>query len=637
MLEFSSVANVRYVIEGIDQLRKELSELLTTSSSEEGLLIARFNRWSNRTHTQLSEWGLGQDANLFSGASHQIVAGDWHGNTSRGAKAKDHILKALRDDMEAHPDHYEPRLTPDKTPPVTEGASVPLSGTDLKVVSTVVHHFLDSKQPKARKPLLMIAGSADVLERLTRWSVLRSLDNNKYLPTALSFHYCGNADSLAFAKQSVELVARVLKSMFEKCDEEYKYFTLGEIEENAVEMFGKIDPEKIKLGLYLSNEFGLHAGLRGNTENTEIVSMAINEHVIEIENPETLWDAVIKKQTEWIKLQQSGGSYLGQPEPDDALELPHMKPSKQPSQKIFLAHGHNVGALNNVTRFLREQLGLDVVVLHELPNKGRTIIEKLEANAGDVGFAVVLLTPDDVGASKKNKAKLNERARQNVILELGYFIGKLGRDKVAAVYVKNVELPSDFDGMLYVKYDRRADWRSKLTREIKEAGIEVKETKFRVNEERANKDALTGLLDRRFFEETLSEEINRANSANGTFSLIVLDLDKFKSINNAYGHQEGDRLLVRVGAVLQRATPQTHILTRIGGDEFAVIAPGLETEQVTQLAEKLRSALATDNVLKKMKVKGSFGVATYPPDGTTPEVLIRIADERLYQSKSAIR
>jgi diguanylate cyclase (GGDEF)-like protein len=637
MLEFFPVARAKKVIEGIDQLRKELTDLLTTPASEEGLLIARFNRWSNRTHTQLSEYGLGQDANLFSGASHRIVADDPLGNFSRSAKAKDEILKALRDDMEAHPDHYESRLAPDKTPAVHESVPASLTGIDTEVVSTVVRHFLDSKQPMARKPLHMIARSAEVLERLTRWSVLRSLDNNKYLPTALSFHYCGNVESLALAKQSVELVARVLKRMFEKCDEDNRHFTLAEIEHQAVEMFGKVDPEKIKLGLYLSNEFGLHAGIRGNTENTEIVSIAINEHVIEIENPETLWDTVIKKQTEWIKFQLAGGNYPSQPGPDDALETTYVKPSKQVSQKIFVAHGHNVGVLNNVTRFLREQLGLDVVVLHELPDKGRTIIEKLEAISGDIGFAVVLLTPDDVGASKKKKTKLNSRARQNVILELGYFIGKLGRDKVAAVYVKNVELPSDFDGMLYVIYDRRADWRSKLTREIKEAGIKVKQTKFRVNEERANKDALTGLLDRRFFDEALSGEFRRAKDANGTFSMILLDLDKFKSINDTYGHREGDTLLIRVGLVLQRTNPPRHILSRFGGDEFAVIASGLETEQAYQLAERLTFALATDNVLKKMKVTGNFGVASYPRDGLTPEALIRAADERLYQSKRVRR
>jgi diguanylate cyclase (GGDEF)-like protein len=278
---------------------------------------------------------------------------------------------------------------------------------------------------------------------------------------------------------------------------------------------------------------------------------------------------------------------------------------------------------------------LHVVVLHELPDKGRTIIEKLEANAGDVGFAVVLLTPDDVGASKKKKTKLNNRARQNVILELGYFIGKLGRDKVAAAYVKDVELPSDFDGMLYVRYDRRSDWRSKLTRELKEAGIEVKQTTFRVNEERANKDGLTGLLDRRFFDEALLGEINRANASSGTFAVVLLDLDRFKSINDTYGNEEGDRLLTRVGFVLQRTCPREHTLSRIGGDEFGVIASGLDEEQASLLAEKLKSALASDSVLKKMKVTGTFGVASYPKDGVKPEELIRICDNRLWKAKQS--
>jgi diguanylate cyclase (GGDEF)-like protein len=509
-----------------------------------------------------------------------------------------------------------------------------LSETDIEIAKLVVQEFLTSKKLTARRPLIIKAKSPDVLDRLVRWSVLSSVDHQTYLPKVLAFHFCGDAEALLLAKQSVKKVASVLIALFPDSAED-KWFSFEELETQGRKMFGTIDPQTIALGLYFAPEFNLLAGWRGDQAKME--SLRIGEPVVQIENPDSLWDGFINRQTDWIRTQVTGNwdPQPGYVEPNNVSLAEATADAVRISQKIFLAHGHNVGALKNVTRFLREQLGLDVVVLHELPNKGRTIIEKLEANAGDVGFAVVLLTPDDVGASKKNKANLNERARQNVILELGYFIGKLGRDKVAAVYVKNVEVPSDFDGMLYVKYDRRADWRSKLTREIKEAGIEVKETKFRVNEERANKDALTGLLDRRFFERTLSEEINRANSANGTFSLIVLDLNKFKSINDACGHQEGDRLLVRVGAVLQRTTPRTHTLTRIGGDEFAVIAPGLETEQASELAERLRSALATDNVLKKMKVKGSFAVATYPPDGTTQEVLIRVADERLYQSKAA--
>ncbi len=83
------------------------------------------------------------------------------------------------------------------------------------------------------------------------------------------------------------------------------------------------------------------------------------------------------------------------------------------------------------------------------------------------------MTSDDLGKSKKQKTALKNRARQNVILELGYFIGKLGREHVCAVYIKGVELPSDFSGVVYVTYDKGASWRSQLAKEISAAGIDV--------------------------------------------------------------------------------------------------------------------------------------------------------------------
>ena len=508
-----------------------------------------------------------------------------------------------------------------------------LSETDIEIVKLVVQEFLASKKSTSRRPLILKAKSPEVLDRLVRWSVLSSVDHQTYLPKALAFHFCGNMEALLLAKQSVKTVASVLIALFPDSTED-RWFSFEELETQARKMFAVIELQTIALGLYLAPEFNLLNGWRGDQAKME--SIRIGEPVVQVENPEALWDDFIDRHMEWITTQVKGDLGIDPSYPEfNGLNSSEAAASAVPiSQKIFLAHGHNVGVLNNVTRFLREQLGLHVVVLHELPDKGRTIIEKLEANAGDVGFAVVLLTPDDVGASKKKKTKLNKRARQNVILELGYFIGKLGRGKVAAVYVKDIELPSDFDGMLYVPYDRRSDWRSKLTRELKEARIEVKQAKFRVREERASKDALTGLLDRRFFDEALSEESKRANAANGTFSVILLDLDRFKSINDTYGHEEGDILLTRVGLVLQRTCPRKHILSRIGGDEFAVIASGLETEQANQLAGSLKSALTNDSVLKKMKVTGTFGAASYPQDGVIPEVLIRVADERLYKAKS---
>lgn len=100
-----------------------------------------------------------------------------------------------------------------------------------------------------------------------------------------------------------------------------------------------------------------------------------------------------------------------------------------PLRRIFVVHGHNEAARETVARFL-ERVGFEPVILHEQPNKGRTIIEKFESYA-DVGFAVVLLTADDVGGRDSVEgASLKARARQNVILELGYFLGKLGRARL---------------------------------------------------------------------------------------------------------------------------------------------------------------------------------------------------------------
>ena len=139
--------------------------------------------------------------------------------------------------------------------------------------------------------------------------------------------------------------------------------------------------------------------------------------------------------------------------------------------KIFVIHGHDTSARETVARFL-EKLELEPVILHELPNEGRTIIEKFEDYA-DVMFAVVLLTPDDLGALKEQQHNLRPRARQNVVFELGYFIGKLGRKKVCALSKGDIERPSDFDGILYVSLDDEDGWKIRLLRELKAAGFGI--------------------------------------------------------------------------------------------------------------------------------------------------------------------
>ncbi len=141
------------------------------------------------------------------------------------------------------------------------------------------------------------------------------------------------------------------------------------------------------------------------------------------------------------------------------------------SKRVFVVHGHDHGTKETVARYL-ERLGLEAVILHEKPNEGQTVIEKIEAHS-DVGFAVVLLSPDDVGAAKADSAKLRPRARQNVVLELGYFVGKLKRSRVCALYVPDVEIPSDFSGVLYVELDQKGAWRTRLAQELSNARMPI--------------------------------------------------------------------------------------------------------------------------------------------------------------------
>ena len=110
--------------------------------------------------------------------------------------------------------------------------------------------------------------------------------------------------------------------------------------------------------------------------------------------------------------------------------------------------------------------------MHEQPSSGLTIIEKLESNSS-VGFAVVLLTPDDIGGIATSPNDLQKRARQNVILELGYFIGKLSRNRVCALYIQGVEIPSDYGSVVFIELDEKGGWRTKLAQEFVHAGMQI--------------------------------------------------------------------------------------------------------------------------------------------------------------------
>lgn len=158
--------------------------------------------------------------------------------------------------------------------------------------------------------------------------------------------------------------------------------------------------------------------------------------------------------------------------PKKKVEIDKQKDNsiKSEKSKVFIVHGHDEGLKQSVARFL-DKLKLNPVIIVELPSGGKTIIEQIESNS-DVDFAVVLMTGDDEG-KKKGEKRFKSRARQNVILELGYFFGKLGRQHVLVIYENGVEMPSDFLGILHVPYDSGEAWKMRLAKELKNSGFEI--------------------------------------------------------------------------------------------------------------------------------------------------------------------
>jgi len=154
------------------------------------------------------------------------------------------------------------------------------------------------------------------------------------------------------------------------------------------------------------------------------------------------------------------------------FDTPTATPPLPTANSVFLVHGHDEGAMHGVARFL-EQLGVKPVILQEQINRGMTVIEKFEEFAGRAGFAVVLMTPDDYGYSTKSEQDKKHRPRQNVVLELGYFAAKLGREKTFVLTKGDLEMPSDIMGLVYEPMDRSEGWKMRLARELKAAGFEI--------------------------------------------------------------------------------------------------------------------------------------------------------------------
>lgn len=143
--------------------------------------------------------------------------------------------------------------------------------------------------------------------------------------------------------------------------------------------------------------------------------------------------------------------------------------SPDESAPVFIVHGHDVDRAEVVARVVERNTGREAIILHEQPDAGRTIIEKFEDHGAAAVYAVVLLTPDDHGGPIDGESM--PRGRQNVVFEMGYFFGSIGRARVCVLHDPSVELPSDVHGLLYVPFDPAGAWKAKLLTEMAHAGI----------------------------------------------------------------------------------------------------------------------------------------------------------------------
>lgn len=189
-------------------------------------------------------------------------------------------------------------------------------------------------------------------------------------------------------------------------------------------------------------------------------------------NGEEAREYVAEGKVEAVQVLRSAVTWLYDEIGDAAESTPAAAAAHAPttsSKKIFIVHGHDEGARQTMARFI-ERIGFEAIILSEQPNQGRTIIEKIEAH-DDVGFAIVLLTPDDVGGKVGDLPR--PRARQNVLLELGYFIAKLGRKRVCTLAKGDLEIPTDFAGVVWEPLDDAGAWKTALARELKATGYHI--------------------------------------------------------------------------------------------------------------------------------------------------------------------
>jgi diguanylate cyclase (GGDEF)-like protein/putative nucleotidyltransferase with HDIG domain len=210
-------------------------------------------------------------------------------------------------------------------------------------------------------------------------------------------------------------------------------------------------------------------------------------------------------------------------------------------------------------------------------------------------------------------------------------------DSLAAIALP-VFYAEQLHGVLYIESSQAREFSEEevlLLRTLADliAGALHNAFSFQKAQEQAITDGLTGVKTHRFFMEALSAEWKRSTRAGRAFALVLMDLDRFKFVNDFYGHLEGDLVLQRVGHILETNCRRSDVVARYGGDEFVILMPETNMEHARQLAIKLRGWVSADPLLREKNISASFGIACYPLHGSSPQELIQVADASMYLSK----
>ncbi len=290
--------------------------------------------------------------------------------------------------------------------------------------------------------------------------------------------------------------------------------------------------------------------------------------------------------------------------------------------------------LAKITEQLEEGLTYDHIGIATLDYSTREIVIQAEAGKrrGTLGVRIPLGT-----GLLGQVARTGSMVSYNASTAADVALKPMLADSVAAIGLP-VFYAEQLHGVLYVESSEPIDFTEEeilLLGTLADliSGALHNALTFQKAQEQAITDGLTGVKTHRFFMEALSAEWKRSTRAGRAFALVLMDLDRFKFVNDFYGHLEGDLVLQRVGQILETNCRRSDVVARYGGDEFVILMPETSMEQARQLASKLRGWVSADPLLREKNISASFGIACYPLHGSSPQELIQVADASMYLSK----